>query len=162
MDAEDVFLKAMQLELDGREFYRQAAQRSTDPQAAQLYRQLAEDEAHHYLCLRRQYEALRAGQGWAAIAELPPVRALDAAAPIFPAGKAALEVLPDNATEEEVLLFALTAEDRSYLLYVRQTRQARFGPERQFFMQLAAVELGHYHMLMAHYHARFSFAGRQT
>lgn len=160
MDAEDVLLKAMQLEIDGREFYLQAAQRSADPQAAQLYQQLADDEAHHYLYLRRQYEALQAGQGWAAIAELPPVRALDATAPIFPAGKTALEVLPDNATEEEALLFALTAEDRSYLLYVRQTRQARFEPERQLFAQLAAAEMGHYHLLMAHYHARFSFAGR--
>lgn len=36
MDAEDVLLKALQLEIDGREFYLQAAQRSTDPQAAQL------------------------------------------------------------------------------------------------------------------------------
>ena len=56
--------QAIELEVKGQRFYLEAAERTTNPKGAEMFRSLADDEAIHERILRRQLEALGKGKGW--------------------------------------------------------------------------------------------------
>lgn len=157
MDALDVLKQGMKLERDGLEFYLSAAERSNDRETARLFRELAADEVDHYNYIGRQYDAIAAGENWVPIPELEDVEAVDVEAPIFPAGVAALEILPEDATDEDALLFGLGVEVKSYELYSRSAEEADNEAARQLFRGLAAAERQHFDTLMVRYEARFGY-----
>lgn len=157
MDSLAILLQAMQLEEQGRQFYLDAADRVQDPDAAALFKQLAADEADHYAYIKREYGALQADQEWIPIPELQPLDQVPLVPLIFPAGKQALEVLPGNASDEDVLLFALGVEGKSYELYSAQSQEADDVTARRLFYQLAAAEQSHYNLLMLRYESRFGY-----
>ena len=157
MDELTVLTKAMKLEREGKRFYLQAAGASQDPETAGMFKTLAEDEEHHYAYIERQVNELKAGKGWVHIPELDQVEAVDAQAPIFPAGKQAPEVLPAKPSLEDALLFGLDTEIKSYELY-RHCAGSIDNPEaRQTFTKLAAAERGHFDTLMMRYESHFGY-----
>lgn len=158
MDEIQVLTQAMKLEQEGREFYRQAAERSRDPQTAEMFRTLSEDETHHYDYIERQYNALKAGDSWKPVPELDSIKAVDdAQALIFPQGVAALEKLPENATDEDALLFALGAEVQSFELYSKSAGETGNPEAKKMFQQLAGAERGHFDLLMMRYESVYGY-----
>ena len=157
MDELAVLKKGMKLEREGREFYLQAAERSDDPETAGMFRDLAADEVDHYNYIGRQYDALAAGETWVPIPELEKVEAVDVEAPIFPAGVAALEALPEEATDEKALLFALGVEMRSFELYAQSAKETDNQAARRMFQGLASAERQHFNTLMLRYESRFGY-----
>jgi len=157
MELADVLLQALKLEEDGRDFYSETAERSEDSESAEMYRTLAADEVKHYNYIKRQYEALQEGEGWAPIPELEQVDELETVSLIFPPGKKALEVLPDNASAEEALLFGLSVEDKSFKMYYNSSQRAKDPDARQMFLQLAAAEQTHFNILMQRYESRYGY-----
>jgi hypothetical protein len=147
----------MKLERNGLDFYLGAAERSSDPATAQLFRDLAADEVDHYNYIGRQYDAIAAGETWVPIPQLEEVKAVDSKAPIFPAGLNALEVLPDDATDQDALLFALGAEMQSYELYSQSSDEADNAAARQLFQALASAEQQHFNLIMARYETLFGY-----
>jgi rubrerythrin len=157
MEALTVLAQALKLEADGRAAYLQAAGRSQDAETAGMFRSLAEDEQHHQDYIQRQVDALQAGRPWVAVPELPEVEPVDAADPVFPSGKKALDVLPADATDEDALLFGLNAEVKSYELYTRSASQVDDPAARKMFLGLASAERGHFDLLMMRYESRFGY-----
>ena len=157
MDEIQVLTQAMKLEQAGRDFYRQAAERSQDSETAEMFRTLAEDETHHYGYIERQYKALKAGDSWKSVPELDSIKSIDAQAPIFPKGVAAREQLPDNATDEDALLFALGAEVKSFELYSQSAKDIGNPEAKNMFQRLAGAERGHFDLLMTRYESRYGY-----
>lgn len=157
MDLMNVLSQALKLESDGREFYLNMAELITDEAGKQMFRQLADDESHHYKYIERQYEALREGRGWTAIAEMGAPEALDAVSLVFPPEKVAYQVLPKNPTEEDILLFALGVEDKSFQLYYNSAQIAKDPEAQQLFSQLATAEHTHFNILMQRYEGQFPY-----
>ncbi len=157
MDLMTVLSQALKLESDGREFYLKMADLIADEAGKEMFRQLADDEAHHYKYIERQYEALREGRGWAAISEMGAPEALDAVSLIFPPDKSAYQVLPHNPTEEDILLFALGVEDKSFQLYYNSSQVAKDLEAQKLFAQLATAEHTHFNILMQRYEAQFPY-----
>lgn len=157
MDNLDILGSALKLEKEGESFYRDAAVQSTDEETRKAYASLAEDETFHANFIKRQLDALTNGQSWQAIAELDQAPALDMNAPIFEINVKLLERLPEKATEEDALLFALGAEVKTYKLYMDGARAAEAGPGRDMYLKLAKVERGHFELLMTRYEARFGY-----
>ena len=153
MDTLTVLKQAMKLERDGLDFYLSAAERSKDTTTAQLFRDLAADEVHHYNYIGRQYDALVAGETWVAIPDLASVEPADLQAPIFPAGIGARSELPENPSDEDGLLFALGAEMKSYELYSRSAKEVDDAAARDLFQGLASAEMQHFDLIMARYSA---------
>ncbi len=149
--------QAMKLEQTGRDFYLQAAERSQDPETTKTFRTLADDEMHHYGYIERQYNALKAGGSWKPVPELDLVKEIDAAAPVFPKGIAALEKLPENANDEDALLFGLGIEVNSFELYTKNAGQADNLEAKKMFGRLAVAERGHFDLLMMRYESRYSY-----
>lgn len=157
MDSLTILVQALQLEEQGRQFYVDMAARSQDPETVKMFEQLAADEMAHYAYIKREYGALQADKEWIPIPELQPLDGVVLNPLIFPVGKKALEVLPDDASEEDGLLFALTIEGKSYALYSAQSQEADDVTARRLFYQLAAAEQGHYNLLMLRYESRFGY-----
>ena len=157
MDELTVLTKAMKLEREGKRFYLQAAEASDDPESADMFKTLAEDEEHHYAFLERQHDQLKAGKGWVSIPELDKVTAVDAGAPIFPSGLKAPEVLQARPSLEDALLFGLDTEIKSYELYKRCSLEIDNPEAQQMFEKLAAAERGHFDTLMMRYESHFGY-----
>ncbi len=157
MELMNILEQALQLEEKGKTFYLDAAERSTDAETEAMYRLLAEDEVKHYQYIQRQYEDLKAGKGWAAIPEMASVEALETASLIFPEGKEAMDALPDDASEEDAMIFALSVEDKSFTMYRDGAEQAEDSEAEQMFLQLASAEHTHFNVLMQRYESRFGY-----
>ena len=157
MNEREVLGQALQLEEDGLSFYRAAAERTKDPETATMFRSLAEDEVDHAGYIRRQLASLDGGGGFVAVPELDTIEALDKGAPIFPKGKQAPKSLPANPNDEEALLFGLSAETKSYELYTTSAARIANPDAKNMFVKLAAVERGHFDLLMMRYEARYGY-----
>ncbi len=153
----DVLAEALKLELDGREFYTRMVGRVEDEAGKAMFQQLAEDETDHYAYIERQYKALQAGKGWAAIPEMDLVTSIDAVSVVFPPDEKGLKDLPAEPTEEDALLFGLNIEDMSFKLYYNNSERTDDPEARQLFMQLASAEQRHFEILMQRYESRFHY-----
>lgn len=157
MDLKDVLAQALKLEVDGKDFYMSMVDRVEDEDGKAMFQQLADDEDDHYNYIKRQYEALQAGKGWAPIPEMDLVGSLDAVSVVFPSGEKAPDELPDNPTEEDALLFGLNIENKSFQLYHNSAQQARDPDASALFRQLAGAEKRHFEVLMQRYESRFNY-----
>jgi rubrerythrin len=157
MEDKEILGRALKLEKDGEAFYLDAATKSSDPETEKLYRTFAEDEKLHARFIEQQLRALERGESFQTIPELDDVDPIDIDAPIFEVKVELMEKLPEEASEEDALLFALGAEVRSYELYMSGAKTAMSEPGRMMYRKLAAVERGHFDLLMLRYESRFSY-----
>jgi rubrerythrin len=157
MDLKDVLAQALKLELDGYEFYKDMTGRIEDEAGQAMFQQLADDEVDHYNYIKRQYEALQAGQGWSTIPEMDLVNAIDAVSVVFPSGEKEPSDLTENPSEEDALLFGLSIENKSFQLYHASAQQASDPDASKLFMQLAGAEQRHFEVLMQRYESRFPY-----
>ncbi len=158
MELIDVLAQALKLETDGREFYNKMTELLDDADSKALFKQLAADEVDHYNYIKRQYDALQGGKGWAAIPEMDLVASLDAVSLVFPVGETIPKSLVDHPTEEDALLFGLKIENDSFSLYQNSAKQAADPEAKKLFTQLAAAEQQHFEVLMQRYESRYSYA----
>ncbi len=157
MELMDVLTQAMKLETDGKDLYLEMAAILPDTDVQQIFKQLADDEVDHFNYIQRQYEMLRAGKGWSAIPEMAQIAAEDAVSLVFPPTKEALKELPSHPTEEDALLFAMGAEDKSFQLYYNSAQIAQDMEAKKMFMQLAQAEHTHFNILMQRYESRYPY-----
>jgi len=153
----DVLAQALKLEIDGQEFYNKMAELLDDADSKALFKQLAADEIDHYNYIKRQYEALLGGKGWAAIPEMDLVASVDAVSLVFPVGENIPQSLVDNPTEEDALLFGLKIENDSFSLYQNSAKQATDPEAKKMLTQLAAAEQRHFEVLMQRYESRYRY-----
>ena len=151
--------QAIELEIKGQRFYLKAAECTTNPKGAEMFRSLADDEVIHERILRRQLDALTQGEGWVPV--LSTVEGLpegvaevtaDLAALIFPESeKVCEETLRPDESDQDALLFALQIENESFNLY-RELAQTTEDPNgKRMYEYLASAERGHFEQLMLNY-----------
>ena len=154
MDQEDVALraleKAMRIEKDGRRFYLQAAERTTDQRGKEVLLTLADAEEDHLRIVEKQYHSLRKGRGWLALAE---TRAeVDLEKPLFPPGREALEkMVRHDESDLHALLLALGFENESYELYRKGYVETDDPQGKATYEYLADMEREHFETLMRNY-----------
>lgn len=158
MDDVEILSKALKLEQHGERFYADAVVQSSDPDTAKIYAQLADDEKLHADLIAREIEAIKAGKEWLTFPELDEVVPADADAPIFQVNVRLLERLPEEASEQDALLFALGAEVRSYELYMQGAKGSANATAREVYLKLAQMERGHFDLLMTRYESCFPYS----
>ena len=148
--------QAIELEVKGQRFYLEAAECTTNPKGAEMFRSLADDEVIHERILRRQLDALTQGEGWVKSSLLLPEGdaevTADLAALIFQESeKVCGEVLRPDESDLDALLFALQIENESFNLY-REMVQTTDDPNgKRMYEYLANAERGHFEQLMLNY-----------
>lgn len=149
----EVLREAMRIEVEGRQFYRRAAQAAGHETLRQTFADLAADEEAHLKVVQQQYDALSGGGPWQDIPGIPR-RRLDWDRPLFPRGREAVQqAMASTSTPQEALLFGLNIETRSFDLYYGAATGVEEAPERAVFRFLAGEERRHWDLLLMRYEA---------
>ena len=134
---------AIKMELEGKEFYRKASEKSRDPLGTELFAKLAEIEDRHAETARRLHDSLKGG-GAAGGVDI----SADQGKPLKSLFAKATKDLERSQqviqTEIEAIKVALGMEEKSRKFYEEHSTKAKRSLEKRFFRLLAAEERDHY------------------
>jgi len=133
---------AMEAELTGANFYKNAAKNVTDPKAKETLSQMAEEEMGHFNYLRHQYQSV-VEKGDYDFAKAFIKKAGDQTeSPIFSA--AIKDRIKDSHYEVSVLTIGMKLELEAMTFYRSCAEKADTEEARRFYNELADWEQGHY------------------
>ena len=154
MTEQDEALKAaqiaIQMEIDGKEFYLKAGEDSASRLGKELFNSLAEVEDIHRQKFEQIANALRSKQGWPQVHYEPDggrtLRTIFARAmgDIGSRIKAA-------ATEMDAVKTAMGMENKSYDFYKKRAGQANYAAEKDYYEAVAGEEREHSMVLLDYY-----------
>jgi rubrerythrin len=141
---------AVQMEIDGKEFYQKASRKSSNKLAKELFRQLASEEDIHRKRFEEIYKALKRGRNW------PDVE------PSFEKGRKIKSLFAEATkalgskfkvaeSELDAIKAAMDMEIRSYNLYHSRSAESTLPVEKRFYKTLAGEERGHHLALLDSY-----------
>ena len=140
---------ALQMEIDGKEYYLKASRESGNELGKRLLASLADEEDFHRQKFEQIYQAIRSQKAWPEIA-LQSDRGIGLRTVFARATEelgSGVEVLTGELDAVEV---AMAMENKSYDYYKGQEQRVGNDTEMGFYRSLAAEERGH-HMLLLDY-----------
>ncbi|MGQ9545735.1 MAG: ferritin-like domain-containing protein [Dehalococcoidia bacterium] len=146
----EILHTAIQMESDGREFYRKASRKSSNKLAKELFQQLAHEEDVHRRKFVEIYEALRKGQNWPDV-ESPSGKGQKIESLFAEATKALGSKFKVAESELEAIKIAIDMEVKSYDLYHSRSTESTLPAEKRFYQALAGEERGHHLALLDSY-----------
>jgi len=141
---------AIQMEIDGKEYYLKASQQSGNELGKKLLRKLAAEEDIHRQTFEWIYKDIRKEKAWPKTDFQPDggraLRTLfaQAAGQIAPKEKA-------PSTELDAIKKAMDMENETYDFYRQREQAATFAAEREFYQALSAQEKEHHLVLLDYY-----------
>ena len=141
---------AIQMEIDGKEYYLKASQESSNQLGKKLLQTLAAEEDFHRQKFEEIYEAIRSKKAWPKT-DFQPDRGKRLRT-VF--GKAVQEMgsnVKAPATELDAVKTAMDMESKTFDFYDSQSQNATYKAEREFYQTLAAEERGHHLLLIDYY-----------
>jgi rubrerythrin len=146
----EVLQLAVQTEVEGKEFYQKASQKSSSKLAKELFQQLANEEDVHRKKFEEIYEALKKGQNWPDVE--PPSEKGKRLKSLFAEATKALGSKTKVAESElEAIKIAMDMEIKSYNLYHSRSEESTLPVEKRFYEALAGEERGHHLALLDSY-----------
>jgi len=147
MDVIEVLKTGMSTELWGMRFYQQAAARTLDETGKAVFETLVQEEQTHLDIICGQYAAVTSGQGCVSMARAKELAATVDPLDIFPEARAAEELIPAKATDEQALQMAMDFERRGYDIYAEAAAEAKEGDVKAMWEFLATAEDKHFAFL---------------
>ena len=141
---------AVQMEIDGKEFYLKASRASSNEMGRKLLESLSIEEDLHRQKFEQIYEALQQKKSWPSVQSASEfshkLKTLFArqAEEIGTGIKAA-------DTELEAVETAMDMENKSYDFYKSRSKAATYAAERDFYDEVAAEETLHHKLLRDYY-----------
>ncbi len=141
---------AIQMEIDGKEFYLKVSRESSNEMGRKLLASLAGEEDIHQQKFEEIYQALRNKKGWPETDFQP-----DRGRRLRTIFAEAIEVMgagiKTQATELDAIKTAMGMENKTYDYYKNQRQTAAYDTERDFYETLVAEEREHYLVLLDYY-----------
>ena len=145
-----ILREAIQLEVDGEEFYRQASQKSSNKLAREIFQNLADEEDEHRRKFEEIYEALKKGRDWPDVE--PPASKGKRLKSIFARATEKLGGKIKVASSElEAIKTAIDMEVESYDFYRSRSEKSAVLLEKRFYQALAGEERAHHLALLDSY-----------
>ncbi len=141
---------AIQMEIDGKEYYLKASRESGNPTGKELMKSLAAAEDRHLQKFVEIYDAIRSQQGWPVII-IPPGRDKELMTIFARATKKMGTRVKALATELDAVQTAMAMENKTYDYYKSQGEKTTFDVEKSFYEAVAAEERGHHAILLDYY-----------
>jgi len=146
----EILHEAIQMEVDGKEFYQRAGRESGNELAKKLFQSLADEEDDHRKKFEEIYGVLKKGQGWPDVK--PPSGTKNRLKSIFAKATRELGTGVKVAGDElEAIKVGLDMENKSYAFYQARSAEAAYPVEKEFYLAVAAEERGHYLALVDSY-----------
>ncbi len=141
---------AIQMEIDGKEFYLKASQTSHNELGKKLLKSLAAEEDLHRQTFEEIYNAISVKKDWPSTGFQPDhgqgLRTIFARA--LEEMDADIKAVP---TELDAVQTAMALENKTYDFYKRQSEMATYNAERDFYEAVAAQEGEHHRILLDYY-----------
>lgn len=141
---------ALQMEIDGKEFYQKSGAKSSNLLVKRLFQHLAEQEDIHYRAIEEIYQRVTNRQAWPE--KETPFAGDKSLRNVF---REAIDSLGKKAQatsgEIEAIKTAMQMEDRSYSFYRSRSEEANSLVEKVFYQALTAEERSHYLALVDSY-----------
>ena len=146
----EVLQRAVQMEIEGKEFYEKAGQRSSSKLAKDLFQQLASEEEVHRRKFEEIHEGLKRGQNWRDVG--PPSEKGRRLKSLFAeATKALGSRIEVVESELEAVKIAMDMEIKAYTLYHSRSEESTLPVEKRFYQALAGEEREHHLALVDSY-----------
>ena len=141
---------AIQMEIDGKEYYLKASRESGNELGKKLLEKLAAEEDSHRQRFEQIYNAIKDKKGWPTTDFQPDggktLRTIFARATDQMGAKAKAP-----ATELDAIQTAMGMENKTFDYYTRQGSGATHNAERDFYYTVAGEEKEHYLILLDYY-----------
>jgi rubrerythrin len=141
---------AVGMEIEGKEFYQKASQKSSNKLARELFQHLANEEDIHRRKFEEIYEALKRGRNWPDV-EPPSERGKGLKSLFAEATKALGSKIKVAKSELEAIKVAMDMEIKSYNFYHSRSEQSTLPVEKRFYEALAGEEREHHLALLDSY-----------
>jgi len=141
---------AVQMEIDGKEYYLKASRESGNELGKKLLQSLAEEEDIHRQKFEEIYDAIRNKKVWPSTDFQP-----DRGKRLRTVFAAATEKMGSDrrapVTELDAVQTAMDMENKTHDFYLSQGKDAAYDAERNFYQTLAAEEREHHLVLLDYY-----------
>lgn len=141
---------AIQMEIDGKEYYLKASQESSNELGKKLLKSLATEEDVHRQKFEEIYSALRSKKAWPKT-DFQPDRGKQLRTIFARAIEEIGSRVKAPTTELEAVQTAMDMENKSYDFYKLQSKKATYDAERSFYDTVAAEEREHHRVLLDYY-----------
>jgi rubrerythrin len=133
---------AIEAELTGHEFYKNAAQTTDDPSGKAAFGRMAAEEKKHFEYLRHQYRAVLEQGGYDFSKSLVREPHEHGTSPIF--SEAIRARIKDSHFEVSALTIGMKLEFDAVKFYESCAQEAEDEKARELYLELAEWERGHY------------------
>ena len=144
-------LTSIKMEIDGKEFYKQASKASTNKLGKNLLKRLSEEEDIHRKVFENIYNTIRADKGWPKEDPYQP----DAGQRLRTVFAQAIEDMARDVksipSEVDAIQTAMAMENKTYDFYKARSVKARYDAEKQFYEEVAMQEEEHHRVLLDYY-----------
>ncbi len=138
---------AIQMEIDGKEYYHKIGRSSNNQPGRELFKSLSAEEDFHRQKFEEIYEAIRSKKAWPETDFQP-----DGGKRLRTIFAGAIERIGSDmkapASELEAIETAMDMENKTYDFYRSQGKIATYDAERGFYDALAVQERGHHLVLL--------------
>lgn len=150
----EILRNAVDMELEGKEFFEKAAARMQNVRARDMFLSLVKQEQRHVDILSSELSRLEQGQGWASLADMKAGAPRVTKMSVFKDGQFRRFSLREDAGELEVIRLGMDVEKKS-VEYYRSAGQATPDTRaKEVFNWLVGEEAGHLTILSAEYDNR--------
>ena len=141
---------AIQMEIDGKEYYQKVSQKSDNQLGKELFQSLAAEEDIHRRKFEEIYNAIQGKKGWP-WTDFQPDRGRKLRTVFVRVSEEMSSNIKAPAIELSAVQTAMDMENKSYDFYKSQTQTATYDVERDFYETLAAEEKEHNLILNDYY-----------
>lgn len=138
--------QAMLSERDGYQFYSMAAKQAGDSDAERMFGHLAEEEMRHFEMLQEKYQSLLDTGAWSPDTAWNEPWQPEGSGRIF--SDDFVRRIRGRHLEMAALSIGILLEKQAFEFYSKQAEASEDKIVREFFVQLANWEDGHYRMLL--------------
>ncbi|MFC1913879.1 ferritin family protein [Chloroflexota bacterium] len=141
---------SIQMEIDGKEYYLKASEKSGNDMGKKLLKSLAAEEDIHRRCFEEIYETIRSKKAWPDT-DFQPDDGKGLRNIFVQATEAIGTGVKASDTELEAVQGAIDMEVKSYDFYKSQSKDAVYDAERDFYEALSSQEKQHQMVLLDYY-----------
>src|SRR4030042_852667 len=134
---------AIQMEIDGKEYYRKASRLSDNKVGRELFEWLAGEEDKHRRIFGGIYNAIRKQKAWPEV-RIQPQKGAILDTVFSKEMKVAAPAVKATNAELDSIARAMEMENRTREFYSNQHQKAAYDAEKKLYSTLAAEEEGHY------------------
>ena len=141
---------AIQMEIDGKEYYLKASQASGNELGRKLLQQLAGEEDVHRQKFEQIFNAISTREGWPRV-DYQPDGGQNLRTIFARATREMDTTAPAPASELDAVKTAMDMENKTYDFYNSQAQSAVHDAEKDFYQALMAQEREHHLVLLDYY-----------